>query len=42
MKFKYFWFVYIFLNSIWIVVPIYFYYDAYMKLKKALAKYKLE
>ncbi len=41
-KFKYFWFVFIFLNGIWIAVPLYFYYDAYVKLEKALAKYKLD
>lgn len=42
MKLKYFWFIHIFLNTIWIVVPIYFYYDVYKKLQRALAKYKLD
>ena len=43
-KIKYFWFVFVFLNSIWIFVPIYFYYDVYRRLNKALsaAKYKLD
>ena len=43
-KIKYFWFVFVFLNSIWIFVPIYFYYDVYRRLSKALtqAKYKLD
>lgn len=43
-KIKYFWFIFIFLNNIWIWVPIYFYYDVYRKLSKALSqsKYKLD
>ena len=42
LKLKYFWFIFIFLNSIWIVVPIYYYYEVYCKLNKALGKYKLD
>lgn len=42
LKLKYFWFIFVFLNGIWIVVPLYFYYEVYCRLHRALSKYKLE
>jgi len=34
LNLKYFWFVFVFLNSIWIVVPLYHYYNAYLELER--------
>lgn len=32
LKLKYFWFVFVFLNGIWVVIPFYIYYRAYHEL----------
>ena len=32
LKLKYFWFVFVFLNGIWVVIPFYVYYRAYKQL----------
>ena len=38
LKLKYFWFVFVFLNGIWVVIPFYIYYRAYRQLDLMIEK----
>lgn len=42
LKLKYFWFIFVFLNMIWVVIPLYLYYEAYVKLRQLIEKPKLD
>jgi cholestenol delta-isomerase len=36
LKLKYFWFVYVFMNNVWTLIPVYVCYQAYVSLGKAV------
>lgn len=42
LKLKYFWFIFVFLNLIWVVVPLYLYYEAYVRLRQMVERTKSE
>ena len=42
LKVKYFYIIYIFLNNIWVAVPLYVYYNSYKSLAALLAPKKKE